>query len=164
MSNLVSLMAELGDAYPGCEQDLIPELQFAMNIAYNHFDLKVAATAELNRVELSESMATIFDEVDLVFSAVNPDVAFAAAGPVSTSVDGRDLVPEIGLEAALANNGALTIPANMEGNPAISLPVGIHEGLPVGMQVMARHHREDLLLDLALLAERVMPWPLTVPA
>ncbi|MHB8264145.1 MAG: amidase [Acidimicrobiales bacterium] len=164
MSNLVSLMAELGDVYPGCEQDLIPELQFAMNIAYNHYDLKVAAMAELSRVELSETMATIFEEADFVFSAVNPDVAFAAEGPVSTSVDGRDLVSEIGIEAALANNGALTIPANMEGNPAISLPIGAHNGLPVGMQVMARHHREDLLLDLAVLAERVMPWPLTAPA
>ncbi|MCL4433811.1 MAG: amidase [Actinobacteria bacterium] len=164
MSNLVSLMEDLGEAYPECEQDLIPELQFGMNIAYHHYDLKAAATAELNRMELSESMATIFEEADLVFSATNPDVAFAADGPVSTFVDGRDLVPEIGLEAALANNGALTIPANMEGNPAISLPVGTHEGLPVGMQVMARHHREDILLDLALLAERIMPWPLTAPA
>ncbi|EQD33799.1 Amidase signature enzyme, partial [mine drainage metagenome] len=144
-------------------QDLIPELQFAMNIAYNHYDLKVAAMAELSRVELSEAMASIFEEADFVFSAVNPDVAFAAEGPVSTSVDGRDLVSEIGIEAALANNGALTIPANMEGNPAISLPIGTHDGLPVGMQVMARHHREDLLLDIALLAERIMPWPLTAP-
>jgi aspartyl-tRNA(Asn)/glutamyl-tRNA(Gln) amidotransferase subunit A len=49
----------------------------------------------------------------------------------------------------------------MEGNPSISIPAGFHNGLPVGLQVMARHHREDLLLDIALLAERVMPWPLT---
>jgi hypothetical protein len=28
------------------------------------------------------------------------------------------------------------------------------------MQVMARHHHEDLLLDLALLVERNRPWPL----
>jgi Asp-tRNA(Asn)/Glu-tRNA(Gln) amidotransferase A subunit family amidase len=62
------------------------------------------------------------------------------------------------------NNGALTIPANFYGNPSITIPIGDVDGLPVGMQVMARHRREDLLLDLAGLAERNRPWPLTAPA
>jgi len=35
--------------------------------------------------------------------------------------------------------------------------------LPVGLQVLAGHHREELLLDLALVAERTMPWPLVAP-
>ena len=42
------------------------------------------------------------------------------------------------------NNGKLTIPSNLYGNPAISIPVGNHEGLPVGMQVLARHHLDAL--------------------
>ncbi len=163
MSNLVTLMAELADFYPECEHDLIPELQFGMNIAYNHYDLKTAAAAETSRVVLSETMAELFDQADLIFSATNPDTAFAATGPVPTAIEGRDLISELGFEGALANNGALTIPANMEGNPAISIPAGFHNGLPVGLQVMARHHREDVLLDIALLAERIMPWPLTAP-
>jgi aspartyl-tRNA(Asn)/glutamyl-tRNA(Gln) amidotransferase subunit A len=37
------------------------------------------------------------------------------------------------------------------------------DGLPVGLQVLAGHHREHLLLDLALVAEREMPWPLVAP-
>jgi hypothetical protein len=31
------------------------------------------------------------------------------------------------------------------------------------MQVLARHHEEALLLDLALLVERERPWPLVAP-
>jgi aspartyl-tRNA(Asn)/glutamyl-tRNA(Gln) amidotransferase subunit A len=64
----------------------------------------------------------------------------------------------------MGNNGALTIPANFYGNPSISIPIGVVDGLPVGMQVMARHHREDQLLDLALLVERERPWPLVAPS
>ena len=45
----------------------------------------------------------------------------------------------------------------------MSIPAGLVDGLPVGLQVLAGHHREQLLLDLALVAERVMPWPLVAP-
>jgi len=41
--------------------------------------------------------------------------------------------------------------------------VGFVDGLPVGMQIMARHFEEPLLLDLALDIERRAPWPLTSP-
>ncbi|GIU86553.1 MAG: amidase [Acidimicrobiia bacterium] len=64
----------------------------------------------------------------------------------------------------LVGMGALTIVSNVYGNPAVSIPAGEVGGLPVGMQVLARHHADDLLLDVALAAERVMPWPLTAPS
>jgi Asp-tRNA(Asn)/Glu-tRNA(Gln) amidotransferase A subunit family amidase len=62
-----------------------------------------------------------------------------------------------------ANQGNLTFPANFAGNPAVSIPAGTFDGLPVGMQVIGRHHQEELLLDLALIAERERPWPLVAP-
>lgn len=57
--------------------------------------------------------------------------------------------------------GALTIPSNIYGNPAMSVPAGQIDGLPVGMQVLGRHHSDALLLDVALLMEREMGWPMT---
>ena len=59
--------------------------------------------------------------------------------------------------------GGLTIPANVYGNPSVSIPAGLVDGLPVGMQVMGRHHHDALLFDVALAAEREMPWPLVAP-
>jgi Asp-tRNA(Asn)/Glu-tRNA(Gln) amidotransferase A subunit family amidase len=53
--------------------------------------------------------------------------------------------------------------SNMCGNPAASIPAGTVDGLPVGMQVLARHHEDALLLDLALHVERERPWPVVVP-
>ncbi|HKY65630.1 MAG TPA: amidase family protein, partial [Acidimicrobiales bacterium] len=55
------------------------------------------------------------------------------------------------------------IPANIVGNPAISIPAGTVAGLPVGMQVIGRHHADALLLDLAHTVERERPWPLVAP-
>ena len=59
--------------------------------------------------------------------------------------------------------GALTIISNIYGNPAVSIPAGLVDGLPVGMQVLARHHDDELLFDVALAAERTAPWPLVAP-
>jgi Asp-tRNA(Asn)/Glu-tRNA(Gln) amidotransferase A subunit family amidase len=60
----------------------------------------------------------------------------------------------------LVNMGALTIISNIYGNPAVSIPVAPIDGLPVGMQVLARHHADALLFDVALAVERHRPWPM----
>ena len=59
----------------------------------------------------------------------------------------------------LVHMGALTIISNIYGNPAVSIPSGFVDGLPVGMQVLTRHHADELLFDVALAVERETPWP-----
>lgn len=59
----------------------------------------------------------------------------------------------------LVNMGALTIVSNIYGNPAASVPVGQIDGLPIGMQVLGRHHEDALVLDVGRAAEREIPWP-----
>ncbi|MBA2608711.1 MAG: hypothetical protein H0U92_07225, partial [Actinobacteria bacterium] len=63
----------------------------------------------------------------------------------------------------LVNMGGLTIISNIYGNPAVSIPAGTVDGLPVGMQVLARHHEDALLFDVALAVERERPWPMVAP-
>ena len=91
----------------------------------------------------------------MVICATNPDVAFPAWVEVNTRVAGE--------KVPAGNNGALTIPANISGNPAVSVPVGLVDGLPVGMQLMARQHEDRMLFDLASVVERTTPWPLVAP-
>lgn len=61
-----------------------------------------------------------------------------------------------------ANIGALSphlIIVNASGQPAISVPTHVtHEGLPVGVQAIARHNDETTLLQLATILESAFPW------
>jgi amidase len=55
--------------------------------------------------------------------------------------------------------GACTLPFNMSGQPAISLPLHwTPEGLPIGVQLAAAFGREDLLLGVAAQLEQAAPW------
>ena len=55
--------------------------------------------------------------------------------------------------------GAFTLPFNVTGQPAISLPLHqTDDGLPVGIQLVAAMGRDDLLLSLAADLERAAPW------
>ena len=64
----------------------------------------------------------------------------------------------------LVTMGGLTIISNIYGNPAVSIPAGTVDDLPVGMQVLARHHRDAELFDVALAYEREIGWPKVAPA
>jgi len=164
LSNLVGLVGELGDRFPDCNADLTPDIQVGMNLVTHHYDVGSAARAEQFRTALNEQVADLFDRADLVLAATNPDTAFAAAGPLPTTVGDVDLIATYGFAKAIGNNGALTFAANLAGLPAVSIPVGTVDGLPVGMQVIGRHHEEPVLLALARLAERTRPWPLVAPS
>ena len=52
----------------------------------------------------------------------------------------------------------LTIPANIAGIPAMSVPSGFSEGLPVGMQIIASRLREDTIFNIAYAYERATNW------
>ena len=163
LAGTASLLVGLGDLYPGCEAELTPEIMLAANIATNHYNVDTAKNIEAFRRQIIVQMAQIFERVDFIVCATNPDVAFGAQGPMPTTIDGVDLIAEHGFEVAVGNNGALTIPANTTGHPAVAIPIGLVDGLPVSMQIMGRRHAEQFLLDLARIVERERPWPLVTP-
>jgi aspartyl-tRNA(Asn)/glutamyl-tRNA(Gln) amidotransferase subunit A len=160
ISGMLAIRARLGDRWPACADELTPEMRDGLAATAERYSAEARARIERRRMELNEAMARIFDAaaggVDLVMTAANPDVAFAADGPLPASFGG--------VEAGAGNNGRLTFPANLHGNPAIAVPAGFLVGLPVGLQIVGRHFTEPLLLDLALSVERRRPWPLTAAA
>jgi aspartyl-tRNA(Asn)/glutamyl-tRNA(Gln) amidotransferase subunit A len=47
----------------------------------------------------------------------------------------------------------MTVAVNLVGVPAISIPCGLSEGLPVGLQLLAPQRKDRALLELAKAAE-----------
>ncbi len=155
MSGLPSLLNDLKGHWPDCKDDLTFEIRMAMEFAPDYRAWH-AASVERFRVDMNEAMADLFEQIDILLCAVSPMEPFVAEGPMPNHVGDVKVSPY--------NAGALTIPASISGYPAISIPAGLSaNGLPIGLQAYARRHEDALLLDLALVMERVRPWPLVAP-
>jgi aspartyl-tRNA(Asn)/glutamyl-tRNA(Gln) amidotransferase subunit A len=149
------LFNDLKPYWPDCKDDLTYEIARAMEFM-EHYRIWHAASVDRFRVEMNEAMAELFEQADIVLCATNPFEPFAAEGPMPNRVGE--------MKVSRNNNGALTIPGNISGYPAISMPAGVTKnGLPVGLQAYTRRHDDALLFDLALVLERVRPWPLVAP-
>ncbi|MGV9939932.1 amidase family protein [Streptomyces sp. NPDC003401] len=81
-------------------------------------------------------LAALFDRTDLLLTPTTPDPAHGHEGPGDRY------------------STALTWAFNLSGHPAISIPAGVGaDGCPVGLQAVAAHGREDVLLALAAASE-----------
>lgn len=51
-----------------------------------------------------------------------------------------------------------TVHANLTGHPGLAIPIGFIDGLPIGMQILGPHFREDLLYKVGHAYEQANPW------
>lgn len=153
ISGMIEIAAQLADYWPGCADVLTPEIRMGLEFTAGRYSAEARSRIEERRAALNMKMAEIFDSVDVIITATNPDVAFDADGPLPSSFGG--------IKAGAGNNGLLTFPCNLYGNPAVSVPAGFVDGLPVGLQIVGRHFSEQILLELAHIIEKERPWPLT---
>ena len=107
------------------------------------------AEAHQERLEWSGRLAEVFDAVDLILSPS------AFAPPLSVELLGDfDLDPD-----ALVVAMKFTAPYDFSGSPTLSLPCGFSsEGLPLGLQLIARHLEEPLLCRAGRAFEQATGW------
>jgi aspartyl-tRNA(Asn)/glutamyl-tRNA(Gln) amidotransferase subunit A len=102
------------------------------------------------RTLIQGDFASAFSQVDVVLSPTVPLVAppigrtLEAGGPLN--------VPP----RAIANRA--TVPCNLTGMPAISVPCGFSSGLPVGLQIMGPAFGEPVVLRVAAAYEAATDW------
>src|SRR5690606_10567079 len=109
-------------------------------------------SSKKRRWQLEEEVADLFEDIDVLLTPTTAVAAFDAAGPPPAEIDGREV------------DGAMSVPftmlANLCWNPACSVPAGFtSNGLPVGLQIVGRRHRDDQVLRLARIFEQARPWP-----
>ncbi len=110
---------------------------FALSAGYYG---KYYVKARYARQVISRDFANALEKCDMLVGPTMPNVA-----------------PKLGELTAdpleMYQSDILTVPANIAGLPAISVPCGTVKGLPVGMQLMGRLYGEETILNAALAFE-----------
>lgn len=92
--------------------------------------------AQKVRTLISQEFDAAFKSYDVLITPTSPTVAFKKGEKTANPVD-------------MYLSDILTIPANIAGIPAISIPCGFDNGLPIGLQLMAGPLKESVLLKVA---------------
>ena len=96
--------------------------------------------AQKTRTLIRRDFDRAFETVDAIVAPTSPTVAF----PIGAKVDDP-------YQMYLAD--VFVCPASLAGIPAMSLPAGRHQGLPVGVQLMAPAFDDEKMLAVALTLE-----------
>ncbi len=144
------LGARLHDVLPGREDQVGRGLLAGFRMAAQMTQEQWGALAAL-RAQVNAWCAEVFEQVDLLVTPTVPFDPYQAPGPYPTTIEGR--------EVNWSNVGSFTIPFNLSWHPAATVRVGLSRaGLPMGMQIVAPRHRDDLALQASLAFERERPW------
>ena len=103
--------------------------------------------AQKVRTTIAEDFRGAFESVDVIVTPTSPTVAF----PLGERVDDP---------LAMYLSDVLTVPMSLAGIPAISIPGGLSEGLPVGVQLAGPAFSENRLLDAAYALEQAIGFDL----
>ncbi|HEX9436369.1 MAG TPA: Asp-tRNA(Asn)/Glu-tRNA(Gln) amidotransferase subunit GatA [Candidatus Limnocylindria bacterium] len=97
--------------------------------------------AQKVRTVIKAEFERVFQRVDALLTPTSPTVAFGIGAKVNDPL-------------AMYLNDVFTLPVNIAGLPGISVPCGLSEGLPVGLQVIAGYNAEATMFRVAAAYER----------
>ena len=99
--------------------------------------------AQKVRTVIRDEHAAAFEQFDVLASPTSPTVAFELGARTANPL-------------AMYAADLLTIPSNLAGLPGLSIPCGLSEGLPVGLQLIGRQFSENLLFRAGHALERAL--------
>ncbi len=102
--------------------------------------------AQKVRTLIQRDFEAAFQEVDAIAAPIAPTTAFRIGQHSDDPL-------------AMYLEDVFTLPANLAGVPGLAFPVGFDaQGLPIGMQLMGPHFREEILFCLAHAYQQVTTW------
>lgn len=111
---------------------------FSLSSGFYDAHFKKAGQA---RTLILQDFEKVFEEYDLILGPTTTTTAFDIGGQVHDPV-------------AMYLSDILTVPVNLAGVPAISIPAGFSNGLPVGLQLIANHFDEQTIYQAAYAFEQ----------
>ena len=118
-------------------------------LSVGYFDAYYIKAQQIRRL-ISEDFSNVFADVDVLLTPTSPTPAFSK-GQLSDD------------PIAMYQQDLYTVPTSLAGLPALSMPCGFVDGLPVGAQLIAPAFREDVLLGLAAQYQKHSDWHLQRP-
>jgi aspartyl-tRNA(Asn)/glutamyl-tRNA(Gln) amidotransferase subunit A len=106
--------------------------------------------AQQVRTKIAEDFRAVFDKFDFLATPTAPTVAFPLGDKVNDPL-------------AMYLNDYCTVPMSLAGTPAISIPNGLSDGLPVGFQLAGPAFSENRILDAAYALERAIGFDNSIP-
>jgi aspartyl-tRNA(Asn)/glutamyl-tRNA(Gln) amidotransferase subunit A len=107
--------------------------------------------AQRVRALINADFIRAFESVDVLMGPTTPTPAFALGAKVADPI-------------TMYLNDIYTIGANLAGLPAISVPCGFVQALPVGLQIVGPHFSEARVLGAAHAFQRATDWHTRIPA
>jgi len=120
---------------------------YALSAGY--YDAYYLKAQRLRRL-ISDDFQRAFEEVDVIMGPTTPTVAFGLGERVDDPV-------------SMYLCDIYTTAINLAGLPAISVPAGFVDGLPVGLQIIGNHFQEARLLGTAHQYQRATDWHRQIP-
>jgi len=120
---------------------------YALSAGY--FDAYYLKAQKVRRL-IQQDFINVFKEVDVLMSPVSPSPAFIQGEKTSDPV-------------TMYLEDIFTIAVNLAGVPAMSVPAGFINGLPVGLQIIGNYFDEARLLNAAHQFQQVTDWHQKLP-
>jgi aspartyl-tRNA(Asn)/glutamyl-tRNA(Gln) amidotransferase subunit A len=118
-------------------------------LSAGYYDAYYLRAQKVRRL-ITDDFARAFQQVDVLMGPTSPTPAFDIGAKVDDPI-------------TMYLNDIYTIGANLAGLPAMSIPCGKIDGLPVGLQIIGPHFAEAKLLNVAHGYQQDTPWHTEIP-
>ena len=108
---------------------------------YDAYYLKAQKVRNL----IAQDFRKAFENVDLILGPTTPDKAFKIGEKMNDPI-------------AMYLSDVYTVSTNLAGLPAMSIPMGFKEGMPLGLQIIGNHFDEKDILKLSHLFQKETDW------
>ena len=118
-------------------------------LSSGYYDEYYIRALKIRRI-IRDNFIKAFNEVDYIFAPTSPTTAFNIGEKTSDAVE-------------MYLSDIYTTPVNLAGLPAVSIPIGFSNNLPVGMQIVGNYFSEDNILNIANLFQKETDWHKKIP-